>query len=129
MSSQNKHPGQRTYDLADRLVRFSVMISQMTDSIADTREGANIKNQLIRSSSSSALNYGEAQVAESKADFIHKMGICLKELKETRVAIKLISDRTAVNKHKLIQECESECSELVAIFVSSIQTAKKNMRK
>ncbi|MBL0340427.1 MAG: four helix bundle protein [Bacteroidetes bacterium] len=75
---------QRTYDLADRLVRFSTMIGQMAESIIDSKEGINIRNQLIRSCSSAALNYGEALVPESTADFIHKISICLKELMESR---------------------------------------------
>src|SRR5687767_610481 len=84
----------RNYDLEDRIVRFVGLIGQLTDLLNVSYESQNLKKQVIRSSSSSALNYGEALAAESRADFIHKLSICLKELIETRVAIKLIQARS-----------------------------------
>ena len=120
---------QRNYDLADRLVRFNTMIGQMTESIVETKEGINIRNQIIRSSSSAALNYGEALVPESTADFIHKISICLKELMETRIALKIIISRNLCLMPAMIIQCEKESSDLVAIFISSVRTARKNLHK
>ena len=117
----------RNYDLADRLVRFHAMIGQMTEAIAHTKEGNNIKNQLIRSSSSAALNYGEALVPESTPDFIHKISLCLKELMESRIALKIILSRNLCPVEDTITKCDSECSELIAIFIASVRTAKKNL--
>lgn len=120
----------RKYDLEDRLIAFSHLVCELASRLKKTRESTNLSGQLIRSSTSAALNYGEAQVAESKADFIHKTGICLKELKETSIAIKLISDRTITGEHNgLIEKCKQECSELTAIFVKSIQTARANSKR
>lgn len=116
----------RNYDLADRLVRFNTMIGQMAESVVKTNEGINIKNQIIRSSSSAALNYGEALVPESTADFIHKISICLKELMETRIALKIIISRNLCPTGEIINQCEKESSELVAIFIASVRTARKN---
>lgn len=126
MNPKNNKPKSRTYDLADRLVRFSTMISHMADSIVETKEGSNIRNQLLRSSSSAALNYGEALVPESNADFIHKISICLKELMESRIALKIIINRNLCPLVDLTKTCDTECSELVAIFITSVRTARKN---
>jgi len=79
----------------------------------------------VRSGTSPALNYGEAQAAESRADFIHKMRICLKELRETFVCLKIIQ-RKEYFKEKQLEPLINENRELVSIFVRSIQTAKKN---
>jgi len=129
MNSENNKPKQRIYDLADRLVAFNAMINQMAESIVDSKEGSNIKNQLIRASSSAALNYGEALVPESDADFIHKISICLKELMESRIALKIIISRNLCSKFDIVDKCDSECSQLVAIFITSVQTARKNAAK
>ncbi len=119
---------ERKYDLENRLVRFVGLIGQLTDNLKVTYESQNIKKQVIRSSSSSALNYGEALAAESMADFIHKLSICLKELIETRVAIKLIQARSFCKDTEITINASKECSELIGIFFKSIDTAKKNMQ-
>ncbi len=81
-----------------------------------------LSEQLIRSATSSALNYGEAQGAESKRDFIHKMGVILKELRESSINLKLLIRRRMLKDDKALRENH----ELIAIFVASIQTAKRN---
>ena len=75
------------YDLEDRLIEFSLLIIDIVEKLPNTRAGNHIGGQLIRCGTSPAFNYGEAQVAESRDDFIHKMKICLKELKETLIAL------------------------------------------
>jgi four helix bundle protein len=116
----------RKYDLEERLVDFAVDIIHITDKLLNTKAGIHIGGQIVRSGTSPALQYGEAQSAESRNDFIHKLKILLKELRETRVALKIIK------KAKLIQEIEQsdkifdECNELISIFVKSIETAKRN---
>jgi len=117
----------RKYDIEDRLVRFVGLIGKLTDQLKDSYESQNLKKQIIRSSTSSALNYGEALAAESRADFIHKLSICLKELIETRVAIKIIQARLFCLDAELTINASNECSELIGIFFKSIDTAKKNM--
>jgi len=71
---------ERKYDLEDRLVDFAVLIIRMTENLFNTKAGNYISGQLVRSGTSPALHYGEAQSAESRNDFIHKLKILLKEL-------------------------------------------------
>ena len=78
------------FDLEDRLIEFSVLIIKITENLINTRAGNHIAGQLVRSGTAPALLYGEAQSAESRNDFIHKLKILLKELRETLVALKII---------------------------------------
>jgi four helix bundle protein len=80
----------KVYDLEDRFVDFTCRMIDVVESLPGTRTGNYIAGQLIRSCHSPAFNYGEAQAAESRNDFIHKMGVVLKELKECRTALKII---------------------------------------
>jgi four helix bundle protein len=115
----------REYDLENRLIDFAVKIINLAESLPKTRSGNHIAGQILRSGTSPAPDYGEAHSAESNQDFIHKMKICLKELRETRVWLIMI------NKTQLKPENETalllkENIELVAIFAASIKTAMKN---
>ena len=116
----------RGEELEDRLLDFAVRIGNVVDAIPDTRLGKHIAGQLVRCGTSPAFNYGEAQVAESRSDFIHKMKICLKELKETGVALQIVKRKPLVKDTVLVDKAIGECKELVAIFLKSIETAKKN---
>ncbi len=78
------------FDLEDRLIAFAVLIIKITESLNNTKAGNHIAGQLVRSGTSPALQYGEAQSAESRNDFIHKLKILLKELRESLVALKII---------------------------------------
>ncbi|HEX7846035.1 MAG TPA: four helix bundle protein, partial [Chitinophagaceae bacterium] len=73
----------RRYDLQERLINFASDCIDVAERLPKTFAGNHIAGQLIRSSTSPALHYGEAQGAESRDDFIHKMKVCLKELRET----------------------------------------------
>ena len=90
---KTKTNSERIYDLADRLIKFNLMIGSLCDLLIHTKEASNLKTQLQCSVSSAALNYGEVLVAESRADFIHKISICLKELMESRMALSIIEGR------------------------------------
>jgi four helix bundle protein len=114
------------YDLEERLIEFSLLIIDIDEMLPNTRAGNHIAGQLIRSGTSPAFNYGEAQVAESRNDFIHKMKICLKELKESNVALQIIKRKPLVTEFTKVDKCIAECKELISIFVKSIETAKKN---
>jgi four helix bundle protein len=78
------------YDLEERLIDFAIVVSDVVEGLPATRIGNYIAGQLIRSGCSPALNYGEAQSADSRNDFIHKMKIILKELRESLVSLKII---------------------------------------
>ena len=116
----------RKFDLEERLIAFSVTVIEFVDNLPGTAAGRHFGGQLIRSGTSPAFNYGEAQGAESRRDFIHKMGICLKELREVNIALKIIHRSSIFPESELLQWLLKECDELVAIFTSSVQTAKSN---
>lgn len=119
----------KKFDLEDRLIEFSVLIIKLTESLNNTKAGNHVAGQLVRSGTSPALQYGEAQSAESRNDFIHKLKILLKELRESLVALKIIKRVPLTNKFDLLEQALVECNELIAIFVKSIETAKKNNEK
>ncbi len=117
------------YNLEERLIEFAVMIIGITESLANTRAGNHLAGQLVRSGTSPALQYGEAQSAESKNDFIHKLKILLKELRESLVALKIIKKTLLSGKMSLTEQGIVECNELISIFVKSVETARKNNQK
>ena len=113
------------YDLNIRLVRFASDCIDAAEKLPRSFAGMHIGSQLIRSSSSPALHYGEVQAAESTNDFIHKIKVCLKELRETFNCFLLIQIRNWLDK-ATIAKLINENNELIAIFVASIKTAQKN---
>ena len=115
---------EKKYDLVERLIAFAAMVGEVVAKLESNYEAKTLGNQLIRSGTSPALNYAEAVVSQSKADFIYKMSICLKELKESEVALRIIQMRRLCSDPNLAQMCQFECSELVAIFLTSVRTAK-----
>lgn len=119
-------------ELEDRLIDFSVIIIRLTKKMPSSEVNKHLCRQLIRSATSPALNYGEAQSAESLKDFIHKLQIVLKELRESFVILKIIKRSDLYgNKHELAFALK-ECNELISIFVKSVQTShkrKNNARK
>ena len=77
----NEDPGEsRKFNLEDRLQEFASAIIDLSESLPDTRAGNHVAGQILRSGTSPYPNHGEAEAAESRADFIHKLKICLKEL-------------------------------------------------
>ena len=115
----------KTYQLSERLLVFAVRVGKVVDALPETRLARHIAGQLIRSGTSPAPNYEEARAAESRADFIHKLGVCLKELRESQCWIRLIVKTELLPEHKM-GELHEECSELCNIIAQSIVTAKKN---
>src|ERR1044071_7377287 len=91
---------QRKFDLEDRLVDYACRMIDIVEALPKTRSGNYIAGQLIKSCQSPAFNYGETQAAESRGDFIHKLGIVLKELKECRTALKIIIRRQMIKPVK-----------------------------
>ncbi len=118
----------KTFDLETRLVVFAIKISTLVESLPRTVSVRNISGQLIRSGTAPALNYGEAKSAESSKDFIHKMKIALKELRESYIALKILSQINNQQQDNFLDSCLVECNELISIFVKSIQTAERNRK-
>ena len=118
----------KTYDLEERLIDFAVRIIRMAESLPKTKVGNHVSGQLVRCGTSPAPNYGEAQGAESRADFIHKMKVCLKELRETRVRLLIIIRAELIKPASKLDSLIQETNELISIFVTSIRTAKKGKK-
>lgn len=116
----------KKYDLEDRLVGFTFRMIEVVESLPSTKAGNYMAGQLIRSCHSPTFNYGEAQAAESRGDFIHKMKVVLKELKECRTALKIIIRKQMIKPIKKLEPIFIETEELIAIIAKSIQTAEKN---
>jgi len=115
------------FDLEERLINFSVLIIEIANEIPNTRAGNHLSGQLMRSGTSVSLNYGEAQSGESRKDFIHKIKIVLKELRETFVCLKIIHLTKLYKSEDKLQFALKENDELISIFVKSVETAQKNM--
>ena len=120
---------QRKYDLEDRFVDYTCRMIDVVEALPNTRVGNYIAGQLVRSCHSPTFNYGEAQGAESRNDFIHKMGIILKELKECRTALKIIIKKLMIKPILKLDPIYKETEELIAIIGKSISTAQKNKGK
>lgn len=114
------------YDLEERLIDFAVRVIKLTERLPKSKIGLHIAGQLSRSGTSPASNYGEAQSAESRNDFIHKMKVCLKELRESRVWLLIIRRANLITPASKLEPLIEENDELISIFVKSVATAKKN---
>ena len=110
-------------DLSERLLDFAADIIKLITKLKKTAVGRHIGNQLMKSSTSSGANYEEACGAESKADFIHKMQLVLKELREYLYWLKLIKKASVISDEHL-QPLLDEAKELAKIVAKSIVTAR-----
>jgi four helix bundle protein len=117
---------QKKFDLEDRIVKYTCRMIDVVEALPNSRAGNYIAGQLIKSCHSPTFNYGEAQAAESRNDFIHKMGVVLKELKECRTALKIIQIKEMIKPKEKLSQVFEETEELIAIVAKSIATAKKN---
>jgi four helix bundle protein len=120
------NPTKKVYDLEERLLIYSADIIKLVEILPGNRSGNHIAGQLLRSGTSPYPNHGEAQAAESQNDFIHKLKISLKELRETKRWLLLIKHLEMIKDVEQVQILLTETEELIKIFVSSIKTAEKN---
>ncbi len=111
--------------VAGRLLQFAVDIIKIAEKLPNTYTGKHISKQVLRSGTSPGANYEEARGAESRKDFIHKLGIVLKELKESRFWLLLI-EKSELLDSSIIKNIINECEQLCAMVAKSILTAKKN---
>jgi four helix bundle protein len=125
-TSKDQNARRAAFDLEERLLAYAVRVVRLVDLLPKSRGGDHLGGQLLRSGTSPALNHGEAQAAESLNDFIHKMKICLKELRESRRTLRIIqavpltgADKDAEAVSLLIGETE----EVIRIFYAAIRTA------
>lgn len=111
-------------ELAERLLDFAVRAGKAADALPRTRMGRHIAGQLVRCATSPAPNYEEARAAESRADFIHKLGICLKELRESRCWLRLAA-KDGLLPDSQLSSLSDEASQLCKIFGQSLVTARQ----
>ena len=116
---------QRSYNLEDRLITFASDIIDLTETLPSSKAGSHIAGQLLRSGTSPAPNYGEALGCESRKDFVHKLGVCLKELRESSVWLRIIEKKQMTSPDKLKTNID-ECDQLIRILKTSIKTARQN---
>jgi four helix bundle protein len=119
----------KNFDLHERLIDFAVTIIEVTDNLKTTKAGNHLSGQIVRSGTSPSLNYSEAQSAESRNDFIHKMSVVLKELRETYSCLKII-DRAKLylKEDQSLMVTIKENDELISIFVKSIETSRSKIK-
>src|SRR5687768_9598372 len=114
------------FDLEERLLNFSVRVIRLTESIKRSRAGNHVADQLLRSGTSPYGHHGEAESAESRSDFVHKLKVCHKELRESRRWLRLVQRASLVAKPASMDAIIGEAEELVRIFTASIRTAEAN---
>ena len=110
-------------ELQERLIEFAALMIKVSGLLPKTFAGRHIARQILRSGTSPAPNYGEARGAESHADFIHKLGIVLKELNETLIWLAIIK-KSGILKSDLIENALNECHQLSKIINASLKTAR-----
>ncbi len=115
-------------DIRERLVGFAVAVMDLCDRLPRTVEGSHVSGQLLRSATSAAPNYAEARGAESSRDFVHKLGLALKELNEAEVWLDIVI-RRQLAEPDLTTPLRRECSELCRILASSIRTVGEKLSR
>ena len=124
--AKGKNRLEHPFDLEDRLIAFAGRVVEVVSALPKTQVGKHLGGQLLRCGTSPMANYAEAQGAESRNDFVHKMKVCLKELRETLAWLKLIQRRRLLGGPEKTKPIVAECDELVSIFVASVNTALKS---
>ncbi len=114
------------FNLEERLLEFAARIIRVAESMRRSRAGNHIADQLLRSGTSPFGHHGEAEGAESRDDFIHKLKVCYKELRESRRWLRLVQRAELIARPNLLEGLLTEADELVRIFASSIRTAQRN---
>jgi len=119
----------RTVELQDRLIDYAVRVIHAVGVLPDTVAGRHIGGQLLRSGTSPAPNYGEAVSSESRNDFVHKVQIALKELRESDVWLKIIMRSKMIEDPERLIPLGKETDELISILVASARTARRNQKQ
>jgi four helix bundle protein len=117
------------WDLEERLLDYSARLVRLVESLPKTRSGTHLGGQLLRSGTSPLLNHAEAGSAESRQDFLHKLRISLKELRETGRCLKLIQRVPLVQTSTTLDPLLKETDELIRIFITSVRTTERNAKK
>jgi four helix bundle protein len=116
-------------ELETRLINFSVSIIEITKELEKCFESQHLSKQIIRSGTAAALIYGEAQGTPTKKDFIHKISLVMRELRETHINLRIIDQSHLMLNKGLLNEIMDENNQLIAIFTKTLQTAIKNEKR
>lgn len=117
----------RQYDLESRMIDFAVQIIDVVEEIPSSRAGNHIAGQLVRSGTAPAPNYAEGVGAESRRDFVHKLKLAFKELRETKVWLQIVSRKGMYRTESDVAAALQECDELIRIIGKSISTAESKL--
>jgi four helix bundle protein len=117
----------KKYDLEERLLEFTANLATLVDALPNTKAGNHIADQLLRCATSPLANHGEVEAAESRKDFLHKLRICLKELRETWRWLRLIG-RLELSEPERLRDALAELEESIRIFVASVRTTENNSK-
>ena len=120
---------EQEFDLHDRLIEHAVRIIRLSEALPNTKTGKHVCSQVLRSGTATAPNHAEAQSAESRADFVHKLKIALKELRETETWLKIIQKAHLIEPVEKLEPLLQETHELISILYCSIETARNNAGK
>jgi four helix bundle protein len=126
-SRSQEYGNPRQYDLEDRLLEFAAKIVRLVELLPNTKAGNHVAGQLLRCGTSPLSNHGEVEAAESRKDFLHKLRICLKELREAKRWLRLVGRLNLIDISDL-GVCLNETEELIRIFVASVRTAENNTK-
>ena len=122
-----EYAARRKYDLEERLLTFTAAVVRLADSLPNTKAGNHVAGQLLRCGTSPLANHGEVEAAESRKDFLHKLRICLKELRETWRWLRLMG-RLELTTDSQLRATLTEIEELIRIFAASVRTTEKNAK-
>jgi four helix bundle protein len=114
--------------LEERLIQFAIDVILLCKKVDKSFASEHLVKQLIRSVTSSALNYGEARSGESTRDFLHKMKVCLKELRESLINMRIQKGAKLITDIDSLDKLIKENNELISIFVASIKTASLKLK-
>ena len=114
------------YELEERLIGFAATVMSLSEELPDTLGAGNLATILTRSATAPALNYAAAQSAFSPRDFLSKLKLCLKDLRETQIALRMVK-RKQFLPDTVIDAVLEECNSLIALFAKSVKTKKNNM--
>ena len=128
-ANQSASQSDRKFDLEERLLEFSARIVRLSAKMKTGEAERHVGHQLLRAGTSPYANHGEAEDAESSNDFIHKMKICVKEMRETWRWLRLIQRVPLVAKPERLEPLIDEADQLIRIFRQSILTARKNAQR
>ncbi|HSI10880.1 MAG TPA: four helix bundle protein [Chthoniobacter sp.] len=129
-TSNTQHPTsngagrKRRFDLEERMLAHATRMVALYDSLPSGSGAKQIGNQFICSGTSPYLHHGEVEAAESRDDFIHKLKVCLKELRETWGALRLLQRATQLSNSAEVESLIAETQELIRIFYQSVRTAR-----